>query len=63
VLMFPAVVLVNVAQAAIEEKYDVGVRFRSQYEAYRKRTRMLGPTCCWVALAGVLSVLAVIPHL
>jgi protein-S-isoprenylcysteine O-methyltransferase Ste14 len=62
-LMFPAVVLVNVAQAAIEEKYDVGVRFRSQYEAYRKRTRMLGPTWCWVALAGVLSILAVIPHL
>ena len=63
VLMFPAVVLVNIAQAAIEEKYDVGVRFRSQYEAYRKRTRMLGPTWCWVALVGVLSILAVIPHL
>jgi protein-S-isoprenylcysteine O-methyltransferase Ste14 len=62
VLMFPAVVLVNIAQAVIEEKYDVGVRFRSQYEAYRKRTRMLGPTWCWVALAGILSVL-VIPHL
>ena len=63
VLMFPAVVLVNVVQAVLEEKYDVGVRFRSQYEAYRKRTRMLGPTWCWVALGGILSVLAVIPRL
>jgi len=62
-LMVPAVFLMNTAQAAIEERYDVGVRFRSQYQAYRKRTRMFGPVWCWVALGGVLLVLVAIPHL
>ena len=62
-LMVPAVFLLNAAQAAIEERYDVGVRFRSQYQAYRKRTRMFGPIRCWVALGGVLLVLVAIPHL
>jgi protein-S-isoprenylcysteine O-methyltransferase Ste14 len=61
-LMFPAVFLMNTAQAAIEERYDVGVRFQSQYQAYRKRTRMFGPVWCWVALGGVLLVLVAIPH-
>lgn len=62
-LMFPAVVLVNGVQAAIEEKYDVGVRFRASYEAYRRRTKMLGPIWYWAALGGILSVLVLIPCL
>ena len=62
-LVFPAVFLMNTAQAAIEERYDVGVRFQSQYQAYRKRTRMFGPVWCWVALGGVLLVLVAVPSL
>ena len=62
-LMVPGVFLVNLAQAVIEERYDVGVRFRSQYEAYKKRTRMFGPVWCWVILGGILVLLAGVPYL
>ena len=62
-LMVPAVFLVNVVQAVIEERYDVGVRFRSQYKAYRKKTRMFGPLWCWLILGGVLALLAGLPYL
>lgn len=62
-LMFPAVLLMNVAQAVSEEAYDVGLRFRYQYQAYRKRTRMFGPIWCWVALGGVLLVLVAVSYL
>jgi protein-S-isoprenylcysteine O-methyltransferase Ste14 len=57
-LMFPAILLVNIAEAVIEEKYDVGVRFSSQYQEYRKQTRMFGPVWCWAVLAGSLLVVA-----
>jgi protein-S-isoprenylcysteine O-methyltransferase Ste14 len=62
-LMVPAVLAVNAAEAVIEERYDVGLCFRSQYEVYRKRTRMFGPVWCWVALGGVLALLTGIPCL
>lgn len=62
-LMVPAVFLVNAIQAAIEERYDVSVRFRSQYKAYRKRTRMFGPLWCWLTLGGILALLAGLPYL
>jgi protein-S-isoprenylcysteine O-methyltransferase Ste14 len=62
-LMVPAVFAVNVVQAVLEERYDVGVRFRSQYESYRRRTRMFGPVWCWVLLGGILALLAGIPYL
>jgi len=62
-LMVPAVFLVNVAQAGIEERYDVGVRFRSEYKTYKKRTRMFGPVWCWAILGGILSLLAGVPYL
>jgi len=57
-LMFPAVVVVNTAQAVAEERYDVGVRFQSQYREYRKRTRMFGPIWCWATVMGILLALA-----
>jgi protein-S-isoprenylcysteine O-methyltransferase Ste14 len=62
-LMVPAVFGVNVVQAVIEERHDVGVRFQTQYEAYRKRTRMFGPVWCWAILAGILALLAGLPYL
>jgi protein-S-isoprenylcysteine O-methyltransferase Ste14 len=62
-IMFPAVLLLNVAEAVIEEKYDIGVRFRSQYEAYKRRTRMLGPVWCWAAIGAVLLGVVGIPSL
>lgn len=62
-LTFPAVLLMNAAQAVSEETYDVGLRFRYQYQAYRKQTRMFGPTWCWMALGGVLLGLVAISHL
>jgi len=57
-LMFPAIFLVNAAEAFFEERYDVGVRFSSQYGEYRKRTRMFGPLWVWASLAGVLLAVA-----
>jgi protein-S-isoprenylcysteine O-methyltransferase Ste14 len=62
-LMVPAVFVVNIVEAVTEERYDVGVRFRSQYEAYRKRTRMFGPVWCWAVLGGILAFLAGMPYL
>jgi len=62
-LMVPAVLAVNVVQAVIEERYDIGVRFPSQYKAYRKRTRMFGPLWCWAILGGILALLAGVPYL
>jgi protein-S-isoprenylcysteine O-methyltransferase Ste14 len=62
-LMVPAVFAANLTQAVIEERYDVGLRFRSQYETYRKRTRMFGPVWCWVVLGGILALLAGVPYL
>ncbi len=57
-LVFPLVLGANIAEAVIEESYDIGVRFHKQYEAYRATTRMLGPVWIWSAL--VVSLVALI---
>jgi protein-S-isoprenylcysteine O-methyltransferase Ste14 len=62
-LMVPAVIIVNIVEAIIEERYDIGMRFPSQYQEYRKRTRMLGPIWAWVILLGCLLAVAIIPPL
>jgi protein-S-isoprenylcysteine O-methyltransferase Ste14 len=62
-LMFPGVLLANAAQAAAEERWDVGIRFQVEYEEYRKRTRMLGPVWFWAALVGILLALMGVPYL
>ena len=49
-LMFPALVTVNIATAMVEERYDIGVRFRDQYQEYRQTTRMFGPLWLWSAI-------------
>ncbi len=58
-LMIPAVAAINVLQATIEERYDIGKRFVSQYQEYRKRTRLLGPIWMWAALVGCMVVVAI----
>ena len=55
-LMFPAILVIHFAAATIEEKYDMCVRFREQYQAYRQTTRMFGPIWLWCALVLLLSV-------
>jgi len=62
-LMFPGGLLANIAQATVEERWDVGARFPAEYEAYRRRTRMFGPVWFWVALIGILLALAGVPYL
>jgi protein-S-isoprenylcysteine O-methyltransferase Ste14 len=53
-LVFPLVFLANGCEAIVEERYDVGVRFRAEYQRYRYRTWMFGPPWFWLALGGVL---------
>lgn len=58
-LVFPAVLAVNVAEALLEERFDVGARFSEQYKAYRQTTGMLGPRWVWGAIvAAVLASIA-----
>ncbi|MBN2003580.1 MAG: isoprenylcysteine carboxylmethyltransferase family protein [Anaerolineae bacterium] len=59
-LKFPAVAAINVAQAVIEERYDIGKRFAAQYQEYRKRTRLLGSLWMWATLLGCMGVVAVV---
>ncbi len=56
-LMFPAIFVIHFAGAIIEERNDMCVRFREQYQAYRQTTRMFGPIWLWGALVLFLSVL------
>ena len=53
-LVFPLVFLANYIQAKLEEKYDVGVRFKEEYEKYRKRTRMFAPYWFWIFILAIL---------
>jgi protein-S-isoprenylcysteine O-methyltransferase Ste14 len=55
-LMIPAIFVMNAAEAFLEERCDVGVRFAAQYNEYRKQTGMFGPLWIWASLAAVLVV-------
>ena len=57
-LMFPAVFAMMFAGTVFEESWDMGLRFREQYQQYRHTTRMFGPIWIWIVLALTLSVLA-----
>jgi len=52
--MFPLVLGINIVEAVVEEKYDVGIRFREQYDAYKRTTKMFGPPGLWSTLVLVL---------
>jgi protein-S-isoprenylcysteine O-methyltransferase Ste14 len=59
-LVFPLVFLGNLAQAKIEERYDVGVRFESAYRSYQETTPLLGPVWFWAAALGAIACLSVV---
>ncbi|HMD89191.1 MAG TPA: methyltransferase [Anaerolineaceae bacterium] len=61
-LMVPVVFLANAVEAVIEERYDVGKRFPTQYQEYRKRTKMFGPIWAWAAILGCLLIAAIVPY-
>jgi protein-S-isoprenylcysteine O-methyltransferase len=55
-VMFPTIFVIHFAAAINEERNDMCVRFREQYQAYRQTTRMFGPIWLWGALVILLSV-------
>lgn len=57
-LMFPAIFVWALIGTIAEEKNDMCVRFREQYDRYRQTTRMFGPIWLWGAL--ILSLTAII---
>ncbi len=56
-LMVPAIFVIMFAAAIIEEKNDMCVRFREQYQAYRKTTRMFGPIWLWSIIVVIILLL------
>ena len=56
-LIFPALFVIVFAGTIIEERNDMCVRFREQYQAYRQTTRRFGPIWIWGVLVLLLSVL------
>ena len=56
-LMFPAIFVIMFAAAIIEERNDMCVRFREQYQAYRKTTRMFGPIWLWSVIVVIILLL------
>jgi protein-S-isoprenylcysteine O-methyltransferase Ste14 len=59
-LMFPAIFVIHLAAAIIEERNDMCVRFREQYQAYRQTTRMFGPIWVWAIIVMSLSILVAV---
>ncbi len=56
-LMVPAIFVMVFAATIIEERDDMCVRFREQYQAYRKTTRMFGPIWLWCAILVIILIL------
>jgi len=57
-LMFPALLGILIAQALIEEKYDMGVRFHEQYRDYRHTASMFGPAWLWSTIVVTILLIA-----
>jgi protein-S-isoprenylcysteine O-methyltransferase Ste14 len=62
-LMIPVILLINMAGALTEERYDIGARFPAEYREYRKRTMMFGPFWFWAVLVGILLLIAGVSYL
>jgi hypothetical protein len=56
-LMVPAIFVIVFAGTIIEERNDMCVRFREQYQAYRQTTRMFGPIWVWGIIVMCLCIL------
>jgi len=52
-LFLPALFIINLAQALIEERNDMIVRFPEQYLSYKRKVRIFGPIWLWSVAAGV----------
>ena len=52
-LFFPAFFVINLAQALIEERNDVIVRYGEKYLSYKRKVRMFGPIWLWSAVSCV----------
>ena len=59
-LMVPVVLLLNLVQAFIEERYDIGKRFSTQYQEYLQHTRLFGPIWAWLILLELLAVASIL---
>ncbi len=56
-LMFPAVFAIIFTATVLEERNDMCVRFREQYQAYRQTTRMFGPIWLWSVIVVIILLL------
>ncbi|MBN2454944.1 MAG: hypothetical protein JXB29_00165 [Sedimentisphaerales bacterium] len=56
-LMFPAIFVIHFVAEIIEERNDMCVRFREQYQAYRQTTRMFGPIWLWSIIVVIILLL------
>ena len=56
-LMFPAIFVIHFAAEIMEERYDIGVRFREKYQAYKQTTRMFGPIWLWSVVVVIILLL------
>jgi protein-S-isoprenylcysteine O-methyltransferase Ste14 len=54
ILMLPFILAINLLEGGIEERYDIGLRFPVEYEAFRKRTRPFGSGWFWTGVAAIL---------
>jgi protein-S-isoprenylcysteine O-methyltransferase Ste14 len=58
-VIFPGILVIHFAVAVMEERYDMCVRFREEYQTYRQSTRMFGPIWLWGIILLCLFVLVV----
>jgi protein-S-isoprenylcysteine O-methyltransferase Ste14 len=56
-LIFPAIFVIFFVGTIFEERNDMCVRFREQYQAYRQTTRMFGPIWLWSVVVGIILLL------
>ena len=49
-IVLPLIIFANFLEAKFEESFDMKVRFKEEYFAYKKQTRMFGPYWFWIVL-------------
>jgi protein-S-isoprenylcysteine O-methyltransferase Ste14 len=59
-LVVPLIVLINLLMGKIEEKYDMGIRFKEEYPKYKMQTRAFGPIWFWIVLIITIILPAII---